>query len=189
MAMELAQAMHGLAREAAQIAAATPDDQPKARVEAAEHAGRLVAVFNRTARTVRQTLALEARLEQPAKRPGAGANDESLASAERARKAWQGAEDEARTMLRRAAVLNTLEPLIRADPREDERERLMDDLYERLDAASTEAEFIHMTPDALIAQIHREMGLMAPPGDGPLGPPGGKPWMHRGDYDRRYGDP
>ena len=191
MAMELSRAMRGEAMAAAQVAAATPADQPKARAAAAEHAGRLVAVFNQAARAVRQTFALEARLERPARQPGVGtgAHDESLASAERARKAWQGAEAEARTMLRRAAVLNTLEPLIRTDPREDERERLMDELYERLDTASTDPDFIHATPDALIRQIHREFGLAPPPGGGPLGPPNGKSWMHRGDYNRRYGDP
>ena len=65
-------------------------------------------------------------------------------------------------------MLDALEPVIAAEIPETERERLLDELDERLDALAEDDRFIHQSAPALIAQIRRELGLRpARPGDGP----------------------
>ncbi len=190
MAMELSRALYGLARAEAELAAATPADQPEARAEAAERAGRLAGHFGKAARAVRQCVALAARLERP--EPSKAAGGPALgaeAMTPEVREAWQRTEARFRVVLRRSAVLNALEPLVRAEPVESERERLLDDLYERLDVASQAEDFVQHEPEALIERIHGEMGLPTPPGGVPLGRRREHPWMHPGGYGRQRGDP
>ncbi len=171
MAMALARTLHGQAIQAAEAAAQAQADEPAsaATATAIERAGQATTAFNRAARTVRQTLALEARVRRERAAMTAGeANASGPLFEGRTREQWIEAERGMRGAWRRAAVRDALEPVIAGEPCEAERERLLADLGERLNAVTGDDGFIAQSVPALIAQIRRELGLRPPgPGDAP----------------------
>ncbi|HEY2661417.1 MAG TPA: hypothetical protein VGI79_16990 [Caulobacteraceae bacterium] len=167
MGMDLTRALHvqGLesAEEAAQETAVSPG--------MAERGRQIMAAFAQAARTVRQTMALEVRLKREFKAREAqaqGALAPASASPATAED-WRAKERVYRGAIRRAVALETLEPAIRAEAREDEHEQLLADLDEQLDGATAEADFIDQTPTALIKRIRRDLGLAEDPGERPDG--------------------
>jgi hypothetical protein len=134
----------------------------QARALAAEDAaaGDLALAFHRIARCVRQTLALELRLER-----------------ERRQAAREVAKDASRETLarlrkRRAQVRSALAPLIwtEAEGDEDEADALFDDLDARLMEAYDDDAFLADPLDVVIARIRCDMGLRPEAAD-PADPP------------------
>lgn len=112
----------------------------------------LTLAFHRLSRSVRQTFALESRLEREARQAG--------------RERAEAAEREAivRAHRRRAQVRSALSPLIwtEAEGGEDEADALFDDLNARLAEASDEA-FLTEPLETCVARIAADMGLPVPP--------------------------
>jgi hypothetical protein len=106
----------------------------------------LVLTFSRIARAVRQTVALEARLA-----------DDRL-TRRRKVEADERAERYARGRARKAAVKDIVERVIDAGDGHDT-ERLLDDLDERLDDPSDDADFAERPLGELVAAICRDLGV------------------------------
>ena len=156
MGMDLARALHGLGLEAAQDAASDP--QGGAETGAAQRAGLAATGFARVARSVRQTVALENRLSREVQARAEAAAEPARAP-ELTAADWAAREVGVRRICRRAAVLETLAPAIRAETPESEHEQLLADLDERLETAVNEPHLVEQSLEALTARIRRELGL------------------------------
>ena len=108
---------------------------------------RLALAFHRVSRSLRQTLALEARLERDAQRQV----HEDLARAEKRRTA--GVE------VRKAQVRAGVERMIYCEIEAEEAEMWLDDLTERLDAEALDDDFTDEDVDAHIERLAKELGL------------------------------
>ena len=131
LGLSLAEDMHACA-----LAAETPKDKAD-----------LGLAFHRISRSVRQTLALEAKLERDRHRQ----DREGRADAVR--------EQQARVSLRKAQVKAAVERAIWSEVEGDEAERLVDDLADFLDEEALSNDFTSGPLDAHIARIRAEFGL------------------------------
>lgn len=127
--------------------AAVTAEEPRAAAE-------LAGAFHRISRSVRQTLALEARLE----RDRARQDREDRAEAARRR--------EARIGRRKAEVRAALERLIWTEAEGEEAEDLLCELDELLERDALTGGFAEAPLETCIARLHRELDLASPP---PLG--------------------
>jgi len=119
--------------------------------ESVEQKQALTLAFHRTGRTLRQTLALEAKLRRDAKRQDHIADDRA------------GKTATVRAEARKAQVRRAVEALIWDEAEDDEQVGLVEQLIERLDAEALDAEtFLAEPPDLQIARICQALGL--PPG-------------------------
>jgi hypothetical protein len=137
---ELSELVLELARDlqARALAAETPAD-----------AAELSLAFHRVARSLRQTLALEAKLERDRHR----ARREDHAEAAR--------EDIARRQRLKTQVRLSVERAIWTEAEGDEAERLADDLDDLLDAYALADDFTVTPVEAHIARIRHDLGLAA----------------------------
>lgn len=120
--------------------------------ETSEETAELARAFHSVARSVRQTLALEARLLRDGQRQAR----EDRAEAERIRRRPAEA--------RKTRIGNALERLVWSEHEgdEDEAERLFDDIYERLTADAEAADFLDHAIDDQIGRLCAEFGLPPP---------------------------
>ena len=140
---ELTELGLSLARDLHACALAEPD--PKAKAETA-------LAFHRVSRSVRQSMALEARLKRDLMRQDQEARAEAV----------QAAETRVRT--RKAQVRAAVERLIWTEAESDEdAERLIDDLSERLDEAALHQGFADDPVEMHIARLRAELGLSSGP--------------------------
>ena len=134
LGLSLARELHGRA-----LAAETP-----------EAAADLALAFHRISRSVRQTLALEARLERDRTRHAREAQAES------------GRQAQARVSRRKAQVRAAVERLIWTEAERDEdAERLSDAFDDLLEAESLSDGFADEPLDAQVARLCAELGLAA----------------------------
>jgi hypothetical protein len=115
--------------------------------ETPEAAGELALAFQRVSRSVRQTLALEAKLE----RDRARQDREDRADAAR--------EHTTRIHRRRTQVRLAVERAIWTEAEGDEAERLVDDLDDLLDERVLDDDFDATPLDAQIDRIRADLGL------------------------------
>ena len=146
---ELAELGMGLARRVHERAMAAED---------AHDADRLTLAFHRLSRSVRQTLALEARLEREDQR--AAVEDERRAEDHR----------RGRVQARRDQVDATVRRLIWTEAERRERGELQAGLDKILAEACAAETFLEGPVEALIARIREDLGLAA--NDAGLPPPG-----------------
>ena len=111
----------------------------------------LTLAFHRAARSVRQTLALEAKLERDRRRQDR--EDDALAV--------RRARDAAQT--RKARVRLAVERLVWTEADEDEAENLLADLDDRLEEAAYGDDFADQPIEALIERIAADLGLTLTP--------------------------
>lgn len=116
-------------------------------------AGDVGLVFSRIARAVRQTLALEARLEAEL----AGLTRQAAAERERAAEQAARAPYYARGRIVRRAVVRAIE----ADTDDDDVEQLVEDLDERLCDREDDADFLDRPIGELVASICKDLGVRA----------------------------
>ncbi|MDB5495951.1 MAG: hypothetical protein JWP86_3288 [Phenylobacterium sp.] len=126
--------------------------------EAPEDKASLTLAFHRASRSVRQTLALEARLQRDAQRQALEDRAEVRQDAER------------RVAKRRARVRATLERLIWTEHEDAEAEVLVDNLEMLLDEEELSDGFTADPLDAHIARICEALGLKNPPLQGEVSP-------------------
>jgi hypothetical protein len=135
------------------------DLQVRARAASSETAaGDLARAFHNVARSVRQTLALEARLER----------DRKLAAREAAQEAARERID--RVQKRRGQVRDAVARLIWTEYEGEEAEDLADEAESLAFALSYEDDFLEAPIEASIARIREALGLSAEPsptGDAP----------------------
>ena len=147
MGMDLARRVHARGVGAAEVGS-------DAAVEPAPGAAREVSVaFERIARTVRRTVGLARRLDEPV-----------VARAE--------LELERRRVAVRRRIIRRVEDAIfreRLDP--VAAERLRDDMFERLDGPDVDDDALHRPVDEIIREICDDLGIGIPPG--------GTPWKPR----------
>jgi hypothetical protein len=143
--MDIARALRRRALDEAAANAAQPDDQA------------LGLAFSRVARAVRQTLALEDRLDQDRQaRDGAAQAERAVQLAEQAgARAIEGL----RVAIHRSEVRAKVEQVIEAEAGDADVERLLTDLDERLDDDEGGADFLDRPLGELIAAICRDLGL------------------------------
>jgi hypothetical protein len=122
--------------------------------EAAEQAASLAMAWNRTTRSLRQTIALADRL------------DRDRRHAEREARAEADRDHDRRLDRRKAQVKAAVERLIRTEAEEDEAEQLIDDLDDLLKAEALADDFAADPLDAHIARIATDLGLPDPPPQG-----------------------
>jgi hypothetical protein len=119
----------------------------------------LSLAFHRISRSVRQTLALEAKLERDRHRQDREDRTDAVREAER------------RVQHRKAQVRMAVERLVWSEAVEDEAERLLADLDNLLDEESLSDGFTESPLEAHIARICRDLGLSPWP-DGAAPAPG-----------------
>ena len=123
--------------------------------EDAAEAAMLANAFHRVSRSVRQTLALQAKLTRDAKRDVIEDRIEARAETRRA------------VDRRRKRVATTVERLIWTEREADEAEDLADQLETLLESAELEDDFADQPLDQLVTHICEELGLeRASPGTG-----------------------
>ena len=128
----------------------------------AAEASELGLAFHRVARAVRQTLALEARLERDHQR----AEREVSSDARRA--------ETDRADRRRAQIKFAVERCVFSEADGPEAERLLDELDDRLEEGALSDAFAGEDPiDLHIARICADLGVTLPPSSSPLGGGGG----------------
>jgi hypothetical protein len=130
--------------------------------ETPEETAELARAFHSVARTVRQTLALEARLMRDAKRQ----EREDRTEAEgRERLEAFAAEQAARApyLARKSRIVTVIDRIIAAEYEdEDEAERLSDEIADRLGEDACVAGFLDRPIDEQIAGLCRDFGLTPP---------------------------
>lgn len=109
----------------------------------------LALAFHRASRSVRQTMALEARLERDRDRQHADARAAAMREADVLRKA------------RKARVRVAVERLIWTEAEDDEAERLLEDLDALLDLAALAPDFLEGSMETHIARIRHDLGIAA----------------------------
>ena len=138
--------------------------------ETGQEAQALGLAFQRVSRSVRQSLALEAKLERAAKL----AESEAQAAAQEVEALVRQAQAR-RVGLHRNRVHNAMHRLIwtEAEGDEDEIETLDDDLAARLDVAAEDEDAFLATPvEAFVARFTAEMELAVPAATGGASPNG-----------------
>ena len=151
LGMSLAEGVH------AQAAAALDAGDPKAVADFA-------MTFHRVSRSVRQSIALEARLVRDAAR----AEREGIAEAERQRTAIL--RDPVAMVRRKAAVREAVEQIIWSEREGDEAEELLDLLETRLAPGGLDDD-VYLEPlETHIARICADLGLPIPEPDPPQAP-------------------
>ena len=136
---ELTELGLSLARDLHACALAEPD--PKTKAEAA-------LAFHRVSRSVRQSMALEARLKRDLTRQDQEARAEAARS------------EDARVRSRKAQVRAAVERLIWTEAENDEEaERLIDELGEHLDEAALYEGFADHPVEIHIARLRADLGL------------------------------
>ncbi|HEV7385614.1 MAG TPA: hypothetical protein VGN89_12100 [Phenylobacterium sp.] len=118
--------------------------------ETTEEACNLGLAFHRISRSLRQTLALEARLERDRRRQ----DHEDRAETQR--------QDQARVLRRRTQVRIAVERAIWNEAEGEEAERLLDDLDDVLEGEVLADGFADAPLDAHIARLCAEFGLATP---------------------------
>jgi hypothetical protein len=116
----------------------------------ADIAGRLGVAFHGVARSVRQTLALEARLERDCRR-------QDREDRERAHQ-----EEEVRVATRKAHVRRVVRRVIWDEAEDDEVQRLVADLEDRLDEEALSDSFTDEAVEAHVARVRKALGLSQP---------------------------
>jgi hypothetical protein len=111
----------------------------------------LSLAFHRVSRSVRQTLALEARLERDRNQKDREDRAEAAREAER------------RVQHRKSQVRMAVERLVWNEAEDDEAERLLAELENLLDEEALSDNFTEAPLDVHIARICKELGLAAPP--------------------------
>jgi len=130
------------------------------RVQAAEtpeQATQLALAFHRVSRSLRQTLALEARMERDRQAEAKASAADALAQAERSAEPPPRSPFEGRKNRVRGALSRLLWDEAERD--EDEYQVLVDDLEARLYEASLREDFHDMPIESLILQIKQDMRL------------------------------
>jgi hypothetical protein len=122
--------------------------------EDAKATGELSLAFNRVSRAVRQTVALQAKLGRERRREGR--DDAALASK----------ADAAQAARRKAQVRAAVERAIWTEAEDDEAERLLDDLDDRVTEEMLYDGFGDEPVAAHIQRLCQQLGLLVPP---PLG--------------------
>ena len=117
--------------------------------ETAEEAQALSLAFHRISRSVRQSIALEAKLDRERRRQD---HDERREATRR---------DEASATRRKAQVRLTVERAIWTEAEGLEAERLLDDLDDLLEEGALGDGFLDEPVEALIARIQDDLGLVA----------------------------
>ena len=146
---ELAEFGHDLAKKLHRqaMAAETP-------AETAE----LARAFHGVARSVRQTLALEAKLARDAARQD---REDQVVAERQAREAQQAAR--AAIDARRRRIGAAIEPIVYAEVEdEDEAEQLFDEVFERIDDEARAGDFLEQAVDEQIAHLCQDFGLPRP---------------------------
>lgn len=115
----------------------------------------LALAFHRVSRSVRQTLALESRLE----REGRARSRDAALDAQR--------ETQARVAARRAQVRAVLGRAIWDEAEGDEAEALLEDLEDRLADEALDEAFLTAPLDACLTRLRADLGLTAANHDGP----------------------
>jgi hypothetical protein len=136
--------------------------------ETPEETASLARAFHSVSRSVRQTLALEARLARDAQRQD---RDDRAEAQRAAQHAEFLANHEARAPIeaRRSRISSALERIIDAEHEdEDEAERLFSEVFERLGDEADAPDFLEHALDDQIARLCRDFGL--PPPSRPLAP-------------------
>jgi hypothetical protein len=153
--------------------------------EAPEETAELARAFHSVSRSVRQTLALEARLQRDAARQDREDRDEAE---RRDRSERYDAERAARAPFeeRKKKIGNVLERLVWSEHEDDEAENLFDDIYERLKEDSHEEGFLDHAIDDQIERLCAEFGLTPPERRVAVTPPAQAPWPDPPDW---AGDP
>jgi hypothetical protein len=146
---ELAELGLGVARRLAELALAA--ETPK---EAAD----LGVAFHRVSRSVRQTLALDARLARDHLRLGAEVREEAEA------------QRRVRCERRKGQVWKTLEAEVWREYERDDVEEVLEDLDARLSADLTAEDFDAEPVEAHIARLRADIGLAAPEAAAPSDP-------------------
>jgi hypothetical protein len=137
--VELTELGLSLARDLHACALAEPDPRTKAETALA---------FHRVSRSVRQSMALEARLKR------------DLAQQDREARAEAVQATETRVRNRKAQVRAAVERLIWTEAESDEEaERLVDDLGEQLDEAALHEGFADAPVEVHIARLRADLGL------------------------------
>ena len=154
LGLSLARELHGRAMSA---------DEP-------DQASNLALAFHRISRCVRQTIALEAKLERDRLRAEREAQSEAVRAAE------------AVTFRNKARVRLAVERCVWTEAEGNEAERLLDELDDLLEEESLSGALAAQPVEACIARIRRDLGLSEPqaPGleagaepPGPAEPPAG----------------
>ena len=128
--------------------------------ETAQEAQALGLAFQRVSRSVRQSLALEAKLQRDAQLAAREAQAGAVEDRALTRQPW-----ERRVAIHQERVREAMHPLIwtEAEGDEGEFEILEDDLTVRLDEAAFDGDAFLQTPiEALVARFAAEMELSAP---------------------------
>ena len=143
--------------------------------EDAQETVALAGAFQKMSRTVRLTLALNAKLDRDAARDAAAeARTEAEVQAQAARAAEQRRAEEARAAkaaepadpakVRKARVYNLVRRLLwnESEGEDETFEILTDELDTRLDEAARHPDFLDMPIEALAKRILADMGITAP---------------------------
>jgi hypothetical protein len=130
--------------------------------ETPEETANLARAFHGVARSVRQTLALEARLARDAQRQDREYRDEAEQQARRERAA---AERLAQAPIndRKNRISSALERAVWSEYEDDEAESLFDDVYGRLCDEAETPDFLRQPIDDQIARLCAEFDLTPPP--------------------------
>ncbi len=157
MLQELAEIGMQLARAVGrQVAERTQEDPGGADTDlAADLAADLALVFSRISRAVRQTIALEARLDRELLQ---AQKAENAAMAEQAR-----AAERALARRRKHAVREAVQEALDAEACGPELEALLADLDERLEDADDDPDFAELAIGQLVARICRQLGVVPDP--------------------------
>ena len=129
--------------------------------ETPEETATLARAFHGVARSVRQTLALEARLARDAQRQ---AREDREAAEQQAREERAAAERLAQAPIndRKNRISSALSRAVWSEYEDDEAESLFDDVYGRLCDEAETPDFLHQAIDDQIARLCAEFGLAAP---------------------------
>ena len=119
--------------------------------ESVEEKAQMAAAFHKAARSVRQSLALHARMRRDERREAA----EALAAAEAAKKA--------RVRARRERLFEAVDRLIWDEAEDDDSAaRRSDEAAERLDALAEAPDFLETPAEVLIARLCAAFGITPP---------------------------
>ena len=129
--------------------------------EADQSPAEATAALAKVARSVRQTMALDAKLAE-----GLRARNEAARAARlelQARADRERVNANLRLMCRKADVLDAIEIAIEDDAPESDAERLYSDLYERLEDVSDEVGFADRPLGEVVAAIRQDLGFPVDP--------------------------
>jgi hypothetical protein len=155
--MDLARLMQRRAMAEVEAQAAAEPEAGAGRSVRGAGGGDLGLGFSRIARAVRQTLALEAKLEQDHHARGEPARAQQAKRREQ-EEHWQAAKQAHRTR-RQYEISEIVEQAIEAEAAESDVERLLADLDERLADEADDADFGDRPIGEIVARICADLGL------------------------------